>query len=683
MRVFKQKYTDRKGLTRESSKWYAEFVDHREIRRRLPGFTDSGATAELGRKVERLVEARSLHRPLDAELVRWLESMPTTMRARLAKWGILDSRAEHHGRPLSVHLADFHAAQLDKGNTQAHADLVKARAERVCDGCLFRFYSDVNASKVQRYLAGKRSGSKDEAGISHQTSNFYLQAIKQFCRWMVKDGRASESPVEHLTGLNVKLDRRHDRRSLTVEELTWLLRTTAAGPIRHKMDGKARAMLYRVGMETGFRRNELRSLTPSNIETASTPPAIIVEPQNVKNRQPVVQVIRPELAEELQTWIEDAQIAPESPLWPELTQHTSKMLKADLEAARDAWLDDSQSDAEREKREQSNFLCYEDDAGRYADFHALRHSFVSLITQGGVHPKLAQRLARHSTVELTLSRYSHTLMTDEAQALEVLPALPSMFDGPESERQKLRATGTEGAEAVLPNCLPNRDAKPCLSVHRDALSEGANPRPFEQQPEARTPCKTGDRPSLQGDSESGEGRFELPRPSRACRFSRPVHSATLPPLRSPSATGATESLPFQTPLDDTQDRIRLPSDTATTLADTLPVRAGCAGTLIMRGRRAEVYRAGRDSQASKQPPVNEAVGAEFASHQKKTPPEGGVSLFRSVSTRPMPSVPFSASDASGSRRGRRRPCRAARGWRVRGRQRFRMKLRRIRAIRCR
>ena len=38
-------------------------------------------------------------------------------------------------------------------------------------------------------------------------------------------------------------------------------------------------------------------------------------------------------------------------------------------------------------------IPYVDAAGLYADFHALRHSFVSLITKGGVHPKIAQRLA--------------------------------------------------------------------------------------------------------------------------------------------------------------------------------------------------------------------------------------------------------------------------------------------------
>ena len=31
-----------------------------------------------------------------------------------------------------------------------------------------------------------------------QTANFYLQAAKQFCKWMVRERRASESPLAHL-----------------------------------------------------------------------------------------------------------------------------------------------------------------------------------------------------------------------------------------------------------------------------------------------------------------------------------------------------------------------------------------------------------------------------------------------------------------------------------------------------
>ena len=89
---------------------------------------------------------------------------------------------------------------------------------------IFTFWSDISASKVMSHLGSLRADSKDEKGsvvpgIGAQTFNFYLAALKQFCRWMVKDRRASESPVAHLDGLNVKTDRRHDPRALDPEEV--------------------------------------------------------------------------------------------------------------------------------------------------------------------------------------------------------------------------------------------------------------------------------------------------------------------------------------------------------------------------------------------------------------------------------------------------------------------------------
>ena len=77
---------------------------------------------------------------------------------------------------------------------------------------------------------------------------------------MVQDNRASESPVAHLKGLNVKTDRRHDRRPLEVDEVRRLLEATRACRKRYGMTGPERAMVYRLAVETGLRANELRTL---------------------------------------------------------------------------------------------------------------------------------------------------------------------------------------------------------------------------------------------------------------------------------------------------------------------------------------------------------------------------------------------------------------------------------------
>ena len=57
------------------------------------------------------------------------------------------------------------------------------------------------------------------------------------------------------------------------------------------------------------------------------------------------------------------------------------MLRADLDAARCAWIDASSSDDERADRERSDTLVYRDARGRVADFHALRHTFISTLAR--------------------------------------------------------------------------------------------------------------------------------------------------------------------------------------------------------------------------------------------------------------------------------------------------------------
>src|SRR4051794_7893816 len=57
-------------------------------------------------------------------------------------------------------------------------------------------------------------------------------------------------------------------------------------------------------------------------------------------------------------------------------------------------------------------------------------------------PRMAQPLARHSSITLTMDRYTHVGLLDSAGALESLPPLfPSSSDGSEAAR----ATGTDGA----------------------------------------------------------------------------------------------------------------------------------------------------------------------------------------------------------------------------------------------
>ena len=68
-------------------------------------------------------------------------------------------------------------------------------------------------------------------------------------------------------------------------------------------------------------------------------------------------------------------------------------------------------------------ILYQTEDGQVFDFHALRHQFISNLARAGVHPKAAQALARHSTITLTLDRYTHVDLPDLTSALDRLPAI--------------------------------------------------------------------------------------------------------------------------------------------------------------------------------------------------------------------------------------------------------------------
>lgn len=410
MRVFKTTWTDRDGNKVETRKWYIEFRDHLQIIRRLTAFTDKSLSEALGRKIMQLVNYKIAGcEDLDSHLSRWLEQIPPSLRDRFVEYGLIDNKTASGGKFLHEHIKDFKQSLLAKGNTTGYVDTVTVRAQRVIDGCGFRTWTDISASQVEQYLHILRKNGK---GISNQTNNFYLQAIKQFCKWMVADRRTSRSPVDHLTGLNVRTDRRHDRRSLEPKEIKQLLETTNAEPNRFNMSGNERAFLYRLAIETGLRRNELKSLTVSSFDFDKC--TVKVAASYSKHRKEDILPLKKETALELKQYINNK--LPNVKAF-KIPYKTANMLKEDLKAAN---------------------IPYVDESGRYVDFHSLRHSTGSLLASEGVHPKIIQSIMRHSDINLTMSRYTHIFKNQESEAIAKLPDL-SFTSNP---NQNLPATGT-------------------------------------------------------------------------------------------------------------------------------------------------------------------------------------------------------------------------------------------------
>ena len=60
--------------------------------------------------------------------------------------------------------------------------------------------------------------------------------------------------------------------------------------------------------------------------------------------------------------------------------------------------------------------------GKYGDFHALRHTFGTNLQKGGVLPRLAMELMRHSDMRLTMKIYTDIDQLPTADAIQSLPS---------------------------------------------------------------------------------------------------------------------------------------------------------------------------------------------------------------------------------------------------------------------
>jgi len=440
-------------------------------------------------------------------------------RARLLLCPLCDSLGEYlrgdERNPCDCngeHLTAFRRYLTDKGNCLEHCRLTVSRVATVIKGCGFTLNADLSASRVVAFLADrrkappvepdegkeKRKRGRTPTAIGIATSNGYLVAMKAFCNWLMRDRRTADNPLAHLSRLNAKTDVRRERRTITPDELHRLIEAACAGKPFRGIPGTDRTMLYLTACYTGLRASELASLTPDSFDLKADPATVTVEAGYSKHRRRDVLPLQADLVVRLRQWLQTRHInlddapvvrlhsdAPQGRierLWPgKWHKRAATMLRIDLEAARKDWIETKGiDDAERERREKSDTLKYVDAAGRVFDFHSTRHQFISNLAAGGVHPKLAQELARHSTITLTLDKYSHVGLMDMNAALGSLPAI-------RAAEAATSATGTDDV-SVVPKVVPapaRLSRSQALSTLPDlpemsAVGDGAKPRSLRE-----------------------------------------------------------------------------------------------------------------------------------------------------------------------------------------------------------
>lgn len=369
MNIYRPTFKDRTtGKRKLCPRHYLDFRDHLRQRQRFRAFESKDETEALARIVSDLVVSRNRGQKPEEATHRALQTLPEQVQRRLVDLDLcepswLSGFAAEHDR-LSVWIDEFEDwLKTSRGKSgykrnAIHVSVTMHRIRSIAAGCGFKTWGDITKSKVENYL-----GTLEVALSTH---NGYVTAWKHFCTWVVRDGRAEFSPCQFLD--RVTVSHKETRRPLAADEVAKLLAATVNSRRRYCLSGFDRAVLYRVAIETGFRRNELRHLTTESFELDKG--VVHLAAQHCKDRRDCRQPITLALASRLQAYLTDKE--PTEPVWAFRTPKTALMIQRDATAAG---------------------LSIMDAEGRELVFHSTRHTLrTELVCQGSGKPSQWDRV---------------------------------------------------------------------------------------------------------------------------------------------------------------------------------------------------------------------------------------------------------------------------------------------------
>lgn len=182
------------------------------------------------------------------------------------------------------------------------------------------------------------------------------------------------------------------------------------------MTGYERYLLYYFTVDTGLRVNEIRTLTVQSFDFDNL--TVTIKAGYSKHKETDVQPLRPQIAALLKQFFENKlpTVKAFGGRYKRLTDKTADAVKFDLA---NTVVKDDKGEVVLPP------ILYGDKETGFADFHALRHTFITALKRTASRRE-AQSLARHGSSKMT-DRYTHRYMEEDRKELEVLPdySLPS------------------------------------------------------------------------------------------------------------------------------------------------------------------------------------------------------------------------------------------------------------------
>ena len=421
----------------EIKTWFLRYRDHRGIRREIStGCRDRSAAEAKAREILNGVERikAGIISPGEAETIAAGEA------------------------GLERHLGAFQDALESKGCSTIHIRKTMARLRTMAQAIQATTLQAFNVEACQRWM-----GQRTAEGMSAQTRNHYRVALTNFGNWAERMGVLAKNPFSKLAAANVRADRRHVRRALTIVEVERLLRVaryrplaecgratcTVAGKKRSnwkyvvltwesldgavaharmklapeqvrelEAQGRERELIYRVLLGTGLRKGELAQIRIGDVDLKAG--CIHLSATAEKNRKGTDIPLRKDLQRSLQEWIASKQQAPcrADASGIRVTAVPAETLSAErlftIPDALDKILTRDLAVAGIPKV---------DTRGRVVDVHALRTTFGTYLSAAGVPLRVAQAAMRHSDPKLTANIYTDPILLDIRGAVEALPAI--------------------------------------------------------------------------------------------------------------------------------------------------------------------------------------------------------------------------------------------------------------------
>ncbi len=344
-------------------------------------------------------------------------------------------------KPLIAHHTDFVANLIARGRNKDHIIHARNRLLRLFKECRWRRLRDISADGVEKWLAA-------QSEFSPKTLNEYIAHAKTFVTWLERQGRIPSNPIRHVGKIPTDGRETFKRRALTLDEFLRLL--SCSGP---------RRLAYALAVLTGLRRGELKRLLWADVHLDDPKPWIELRAATTKNKRPATMFLVPQLVQML-TMNRGAGIGL---VLPNGVPGVASLTK-DLAAAG---------------------IAAHDERGWRVDFHALRHTYASLLGVAGVSEGARVKMVRHREWRQT-DHYTdpssvplHAGMEKLAELLPSSIASPNFGKSSPAKGHVVQTATSSTAPEVVDSpdeSLALTEAVPTWEVEKLASPRGFEPR---------------------------------------------------------------------------------------------------------------------------------------------------------------------------------------------------------------